>query len=54
MKDIVEQYKNILRFILILFISGMIGKILNMDIFEVVIMFMMYYILQINDKIKGK
>lgn len=54
MKDVVEQYKNILQFLLILFISGIIGKILNMDIFEVVIMFMSYYILQINHKIKGK
>lgn len=54
MKDVVEQYKNILQFLLILFISGIIGNILNMDIFEVAILFVLYYILQINDKIKGK
>lgn len=54
MKDVVKQYKNILRFLLILFISGIIGKILNMDIFEVIIIFMLYYVLQINDKVKGK
>lgn len=54
MKDVIKKYKNDLRFILIILVSGIIGNILNMDIFEVVIMFMLYYVLQINDKIKGK
>lgn len=54
MKDAIKKYRNDLRFILIILASGIIGHILNMDIFEVVIIFMLYYILQINDKIKGK
>lgn len=54
MKDTIKKYRNDLRFILIILVSGIIGKILNMDLFEVVILFVLYYILQINHKIKGK
>lgn len=54
MKDTIKKYRNDLRFILIILVSGIIGKILNMDLFEVVILFVLYYILQINNKIKGK
>lgn len=54
MKDTIKKYRNDLRFILMILVSGIIGKILNMDLFEVVILFVLYYILQINSKIKGK